>query len=271
VIPPGGEGKIKVTLHPKGKATQITKRVVVHTDDPEQPQFALTMSGRLLVDVIAKPTSIKIDNLDANESGSATFKLDLGEGSDAKIESVEIDDTKNFALRRTDEDGSFPATYEVVFHGRDSVGNSPARIKVLTTGKNTPELLIPVRAIVAKNLRYIRSLRFARKEGVLQEREIHISARRGDAPKIGKVEDPDGLVEFEVQEARGALVSIKVKVIEERWNALDDKAKKLNHRLIVHTDDAEEPEIVFRYRVAPPSSRKNKASGPIRATRMLPD
>lgn len=262
MIPPGGEGQIKVTLHPKGRATHIKKSVTVMSDDPETPNFSLTLEGRLLVDVVVTPTSLRIPDLRKGEAGSVEFKLSRPDGSSAKVTSVTVEDGENFRVEAVEGKGAGTAgsskdakdvEYRVHFSGRKSIGISHTRIRVTTDGENTPEVFIPVRAEVAKNLRYIKQLRFARRNGEIQDRHIHISSRHGDAPKIESVKDPDGLLEFEVEEAEGPRVSIAVRVRKAALEALPEAQRLAPHQLHVRTDDAEEPELVFTYRIAPES------------------
>jgi hypothetical protein len=250
VLPPGGEGEIKVTLRPKAGHTQITKRIVVISNDPEQPKFALTLSGSLLVDLEAKPAAISMMGLKVGASAKQTFALELHEGTGAKVKSVKIEDDENFDLRRLEGDPEGNATYEVSFRGRDKVGHSTTRVLVETTGENTPELVIPVRASAATNLRYVRNVRFNRKNGELQERVVRISARDGEAPTLEKVIDPDRLLDSEILEPRGAMASVRLSVREDAWAKLDEEARKKPHRLIIHTDDREEPRIEISYRIA---------------------
>ena len=262
MIPPGGEGQIKVTLHPKGPAVDIEKSVTVETDDPETPRFSLTMKGQLLFDLVAAPTAVNISGLRAGQTGTERFKLSLAEGSKAAIKSIELEDDEHFILRRISgpEKGPLPGQelqYEVEFKGRQTVGSESTRVKVVTDGKYTPELYIPVRASVAKNLRYQKSVNFRRKDGVLQERELHISARQGDAPKIEKVVDPDGLLDVEVLEADGPLVTIRFNVKVDAFEALGDEDKKRAHQLVIHTSDEEEPKLLLNYRIPALNGRAN--------------
>ncbi|MCA9706707.1 MAG: hypothetical protein KDK70_12720 [Myxococcales bacterium] len=83
MIPPGGEGEIQVTLRPKGTHTQISKNIVVISNDPEQPSFTLTMKGSLLVDMIVQPASLMLSDLPPGEPGTQTFSLLQTEGSTA--------------------------------------------------------------------------------------------------------------------------------------------------------------------------------------------
>jgi hypothetical protein len=270
VLPPGGEGAIKVTLHPKGNQTNIEKRIVVHSNDPQQPEFALTMRGHLLVDLVAQPTFVHIRDLTRNEAGTGTFELQLMDTSKAEIQSVTLEDEKNFSLKKIEADSDADATYEVRFRGAKEVGTATTRVVVKTNGEYTPELFIPVRANVSLNLRYQKNIRFIRRKGGIQERTFRISALRGDAPKIKKVEDPDGLLEIEVLESQGPMANIRMRVLEDELPA-DDDGK--SHPLILRTSDRDEPRIELEYSVLPPTKKalsKDEAAAakitPVRAT-----
>jgi hypothetical protein len=254
VIPPGGEGEIKVTLTPKGNAPEISKKIVVESNDPEQPRFTLTMHGSLIYDATASPSMVSIRDLALNTSGTGTFALQLAEGTTAKIVSVTVVDPDKFEVRKLEGAADGNATYEVKYRGRDTVGNDTTRVVVKTTGENTPELFVAVQASAALNLRYVDKLRFSYRQGLLQDRVLRISARQGDAPKIEKVEDPDGLLDFEVLEPQGPMASVRFKIREAKLQALAPEARVGMHKMIVHTDDEEEPRIEIEYSVAAPST-----------------
>ena len=264
-----------MTLKPKGNATTITKNITVVSNDPEQPNFTLTMTGKLLVDIGAKPGVASINNLKPGEAGSATFALMIAPESTAKILSVELVDSEHFELRRLDQEpeaesgsGGDP-TYEVTFEGADEVGVVSTEIIVKTDGEHTPELRVPVRASTTYNLQYISRVRFSYRNGVLSSRVVRITGRHtGKAPKIKKVVDPDGILDYEVLEARGAMANIRLEVKPDALAKLDDEARTGSHELTVHTDDKDEPTIVFEYRVAPEptaSAQDSAAPGTIEA------
>jgi hypothetical protein len=255
VLPPGGEGEIKVTLDPKGR-TKIHKRILVYSNDPERPQFALTLQGTVLVDLIAKPRMVSIPELSPGKSGRTVFSLHRTEGSTADVRSVRVEDEESFSVRRIQTEADAHATYEVRFRGRDTAGTSSTHVIVETSGENTPELSIPVRATAVTNLRYTDHIRFVRKEGRVQPRTVRISARRGDAPRIGKVEDPDGLLEIEVLPSKGSTASLRLTLLAQDAEAVADEAW---HPLVVHTDDREQPRLELRYRVEPERPARKRA------------
>lgn len=254
MIPPGGEGEIQVTLKPKGGHAEITKNVVVLSNDPAEPRFTLTMKGRLLVDMVAQPPSVSIPNLAPGEPGTASFSVERSQGSTATVTSMRVEDTEHFSIREVEAGPGALATYEVRFEGRADAGTSATRAIIETTGDHTPKLEIPVRANAVYNLIYPKRFAFARRgggEGPL-EHTIRISTRRGDPPKIGKVEDPDGLLDIEVLKADGPSVSIRVRVREDQVAKLDERAV---HELVVHTGDPHEPRLELSYSMKPGRAR----------------
>ena len=255
MVPPGGECEIKVTLHPKGGHTKIEKNVVVLSNDPEQPRFNLTMKGTLLVDMEAVPPSVQMMNLAPGEAGVASLSVERKKDSDATVKSVRVEDTTRFSIREVETRSGALATYEVRFAGR-KVGTTTTKVVIETTGEHTPRLEIPVRAVAAHNLIYPKRVILTRRGDGPFEKNVRISTRRGDPPKIRKVEDPDGLLDIEVLEPDGPSVDIRLRVRESATAELDERAV---HELIVHTNDRDEPKLALEYnlRIASAPSRKS--------------
>jgi hypothetical protein len=253
VVPPGGECEIKVTLRPKGGHTEIEKDVVVFSNDPEQPRFTLTMKGTLLVDMEAVPPSLQMMNLAPGEPGIASVSVQRSKDSAAAVKSVRVEDTERFSIRELETQPGALATYEVRFAG-GKVGTTATKVVIDTTGEHTPKLTIPVRASAAYNLVYPKRVTLTRRGDGRYEQSLRISTRRGDPPKIRKVEDPDGLLDIEVLEPDGPKVEIRLRVREREAAKVDEHAA---HELLVHTNDPDEPKLELEYtlRTAPAPSR----------------
>jgi hypothetical protein len=255
VVPPGGECEIKVTLKPKGGHTTIEKSVVVFSNDPEQPKFTLTMKGKLLVDMEAVPPSLQMMNLAPGEPGVASVSVSRSMGSTATVKSVRVEDDEHFTIRAIETRPGALATYEVRFAG-GKVGSIATKVIVETTGEHTPQLAIPVRASASYNLTYPKRIVFARSGAGALEQNLRISTRRGDPPKIGKVEDPDGLLEIEVLETKGPSVNIRLRV---RAGADAKLADGAAHELVVHTDDRDEPKVKIEYSLRTQAVKRSTA------------
>lgn len=253
MIPPGGEGEIKVTLRPKGGHAEIDKKVVVVSNDPEQPQLSLTMKGRLLVDMAAVPSAVSLANLAPGEPGLATVSLERDASSVATVKSVRIEDTQRFSLREIETRPGALATYEIRFAG-GKVGTTSTKIVVETTGEHTPTLTIPVRASAAYNLVYPKRVTLTKHADGTFEQTIRLATRRGDPPQIVKIEDPDGLLDLEVLAPVGPAVNIHARVKSPEALTVDEKQV---HQLWVHTNDPDEPKVAIAYSLRTTPSRKD--------------
>jgi hypothetical protein len=254
--------------------------VLVLSDDPEQPRFPLTMSGELLVDFAAIPPMLNIGEVRVGKPSSAILKLRRRHDSPAQVVAMDIENTEKFTIQPIEPESDAPdaedpliSRYEIRYSGDDQPGDASTRLTIRTSGEHTPMLSVPIRARTVYNLRYVKSIRFTRRKGRIQQRQVHISSRDGDAPKIRRVEDPDGLLDVEVLPAKGPMVSVRVQIKPEVWDATAEKKQLAVHPLYIHTDDAEEPRLELDYRVmsggvargaaarrAPPTP--GKSSGP---------
>lgn len=236
----------------------IEKDVVVISNDPAQPRFTLTMKGTLLVDMDAVPPSVQMMNLARGEPGVATVSVERSQGSSATVKSVRVEDTKHFAIREIETQPGALVTYEVRFAGGE-VGTTSTKVIVETTGEHTPRLTVPVRATAAYNLVYPKRVTLPPNADGQFEENLRISTRRGDPPKIGKVEDPDGLLDIEVQGAKGPTVTIRLRA---RADATAKVDARVRHKLLVHTNDPDEPKIELEYNLGTtPAKRTGRREG----------
>lgn len=212
------------------------------------------MKGSLLVDVEAVPDSLQLMNLAPGEAGVVNVSVQRVQDSTATVKSVRIEDTEKFSIREIETQPGALVTYEVRFAG-GKVGTHSTKVVVETTGKHTPKLSIPVRANAATNLTYPKRVNLTRRGDGTVDQNLRISTRRGDPPKIGKVEDPDGLLDIEVLAPQGPSVNIRLRL---RDGAKIDEKK--THELVVHTNDPDEPKVEIEYVLkSAPAARPVKA------------
>lgn len=246
MLPPGGEGEVKVTLTPKGNHQDILKRIVVVSNDPKQPRFTLTMKGKLLVDVRAEPGNLNLPDIKPGEPAALRFALRITDPATTTIESIEVEDQDNFTIHPLPAEAGV-ANYELRFRGSKTIGNFGTRVEVRTTGPHTPELNIPVRAAVASNLRYAKRMHFPLRDDAFLARQIRVSTRDGTAPQIKKVEDPAKLLVLEIREPVDGSVTIDARVDQAAYQALDEAQRKQPRTLTIHTNDPDEPRVEITY------------------------
>ena len=115
-----------------------------------------------------------------------------------------------------------------------------------TTGENTPELKIPVRAKVTFNLSFPKRVAFAQRDGELLSRVVRFPTRRGDPPTLAEFDDPDNLLDIEVLPVRGPTTPVRMGIRKDAQAKASDGAP---HKLFVQTDDPDQPRIELEYRV----------------------
>ncbi|EDM73672.1 hypothetical protein PPSIR1_02718 [Plesiocystis pacifica SIR-1] len=251
MLPPGGEGEIKVTLTAKkGRKPEIHKQIIVRSDDPDKPEFALHMKGELYLDIAAEPSFVVMRDVPVGEPASASFELRVAKPGEVSITKVELEDETHFELEAVDE-----THYEVHFRGDPKVGNYASRVEVTTSAEDGKQLRVDVRALVVSNLKYAKSFRFTRREGAFAPRMIRVAARNGEAPELSKIEEPLGVLELSVGEAQGGAVTITATVDVAKFEALSQVQKDTRHSLFVHTDDPDEPKLEFFYSFRDPPPR----------------
>lgn len=246
---------MKVTLTPKGNHEEISKHINVISNDPKQPRFTLTLKGKLLVDIRAEPGNLNLPEIEPGEPATLSFSLKIADPETTKIESVVVEDQENFELRPLDAEADGQPRYELRFRGSKTVANFGTRVEVNSTSTHTPRLNIPVRATVVSNLRYSKRLHFTRREQGFYSPNIRITAHDKVPAKIGKIEDPEGLLALEILDPVGATVTIKANVDVAKYEALAEGERSKPRKLTVHTNDPHEPRIEITYTIAGPKAR----------------
>ncbi|GAK55822.1 hypothetical protein U27_02781 [Candidatus Vecturithrix granuli] len=72
-VPPGGEGKIGVTVRSGYRQQTLRHTVTVHTNDPVNEVITLLVTAKVLVDLEAKPNLLRFDPKQS-ESASLVIK-----------------------------------------------------------------------------------------------------------------------------------------------------------------------------------------------------
>jgi hypothetical protein len=256
VIPPGGEGEIKVVLKTKGRAGKTKKRITVISNDPEHPSLFLNFEGEILVDVMVKPRHISFGQLGKKEQATREVTFDVAEPDKVKITGVEIED-EHFTVRKKSGDEK-TSTWEVEFVGAKEIGRFNTKIMVALEGSDVEKLEVPVRAGVVGDLRYSRSLYFSKREGEFPSREVVFTTRSGKPVELKKVEDPDGKLKLTIDTPKGKKAVIKAEVADPTAKY----EKPARHSFKVHTSDPDEPIVEIRYTITDRSGRRRPPLGP---------
>ncbi|MCP4199562.1 MAG: DUF1573 domain-containing protein [Proteobacteria bacterium] len=243
-IPPGGEGEIKATVTTKGRSGDFKRRITVSSNDPKTPNFYFTIKGEIVGELTIKPARIVFANLKKSEKATIDVSVTVNEPDKIKITSVAIKNP-HFKVQQKEGTPEKGGLYEVTFNGSDNLGTTAAQLIVVLEGSAKPFVEVPVSSIIFGNLSYPRMLYFPKNNDRYPPRNFVISTRDGANVTIAKIEDPDKLLDLKIERNGVPRVTISATVADQK--AKHDQTFK--HKLILHTDDKDEPKIEIEYRI----------------------
>lgn len=99
-IEPGGTGEIKATFNSKNFKVRITKKIYVHSNDPNEPIVTLEITGIVKVDVEVNPAMIDFGEIYEGESAYQKLTVHPEALEKLKVKGLEIS-SKEFALNKS--------------------------------------------------------------------------------------------------------------------------------------------------------------------------
>ncbi|MFQ5788169.1 MAG: DUF1573 domain-containing protein, partial [Thermodesulfobacteriota bacterium] len=87
-IPPGKTGEIKATFNSGSYRGNVTKSISVISNDPERPSYKLSISGKIIEDVITKPKNINFGSVCLGEKTNKTVTIRSQTMPDFKIKNI---------------------------------------------------------------------------------------------------------------------------------------------------------------------------------------
>lgn len=110
VIPPGGSGRIRVSMDPSGEWGSVAKVAEILTNDPSKPRFDLTFTGVVEGDLLASPDQVFLGKYDQKDvvgpettialySRSRPFRIEKVEAApELEVRSEALSKTKGHLL-----------------------------------------------------------------------------------------------------------------------------------------------------------------------------
>ncbi len=235
-----------MTLRTGGRGGKMEKKITVFSNDPENPQLALSISCDITVDVAVEPRQIVFGQIGKGETAEQGFAVTVNEPDKIKITGVTIDD-EHFGLTLLEGGAGGTAKYKLTFKGGASIGRMTATVKIAYEGSTVPELAVPVRAEIVGDLVYNRSLYFNKKDDAFPQREIAFTSRSGKTVKLTKVEDAEGKLKTEIRYEDNGTKAVLVAVVADPAASY---AKPTRHKLVVHTSDKDQPTVEIPYTIS---------------------
>ena len=146
-IPPGGVGEIKATFRSKGYSGEVKKSIMVETNDPDNPRVSLSLSGRVIAELMVTPRYINFRNVSKDRPPKPiSLEIKLQQGKGLKIEKVSVENP-NIVLKeekKTKEE----AVYSVSLSEKVPIGRLTGKILIKTNSKKSPKTQVPYYAFV---------------------------------------------------------------------------------------------------------------------------
>lgn len=240
-IPPGGEGRVTVTLDTARMAGTKTKTVTVYTNDPAAPASGLTLTGQVVADLVITPSPLYLGRLRRGEVGRHEVVVAPGRPDAAfAVTAVEPDGPALHAHLEPRSDG--PGQKIVVELDRDvPLGRFSAELRLRTTSPREPVMSLTVFGSVEGDV------------AVLPPQVTFGVARGGSAPARELVIQNRGRHPFSVTRVKvpSTLVTYRLREVEEGQEyrltvTLRDgvPAGKIEGAVEIFTDHPDEAHIV---------------------------
>jgi hypothetical protein len=148
-VAPGESGRIEVTVRTQGQ-TALHKSVVVLTNDPKQPQVALSITGTVVPEFGLSDRTIYFGSVPPGKEVVKDLLITIPPEKSVKVVSAESTD-QYVSVQLEPVPGSNGKKVKLVATQKPDTkpGYHFGMVVVKTTSTLTPELRIPVRGIVA--------------------------------------------------------------------------------------------------------------------------
>ena len=213
------------------------------SNDPSRKNLVLEIQGEVVVDVGVEPRNIAFKQLSKGQTGEQEITIKVAEPDKTKIVGVTVSDPR-FELEKLSGDFSSESKWRLKFKGDAVLGTVAAKLVVDYTTNGPQKMEVPVRASIVGDLVYQKSVRFIKDAaGSIAPRKFLLRSRTGKTVEVTKIEDLDHLLKIDMKEKKGEKVEISLSVIDPNV----ETSKPSQHKLSVHTKDADEPVLEITY------------------------
>lgn len=197
-VPPGGESHITTRFSPAGRNGPQHKAIVVYSNDPEQPQYTLTLQGNVGSAVFVQPSQITMPRLEPGSQPTADVFVSSGDGTAFQVTAVESTSSDLVAEVQQMEEGK---NYRVHLALKQPLeGNFSATVLVRTDHPRRPEIQIPVRFMATREVIVApREITFDKPGDDAVSRFVLVRNSDGTPVQIDHIEPPNPGVKVDTQ------------------------------------------------------------------------
>lgn len=239
VIPPKGEGEIKVTYNSGKRKGSQSKSVSVETNDPNNKKLSLKVKGIVKEAVACKPDRLNFGKIVQGDTQTREVTVTPGEGEKVKVNKVEsLSEYVTTKLSKNPEGEGY--VVQVTLSPKAPRGRLDGQVKVYTDNENAREITVYVNATITGEIVFVpdRVTLIVQKEQENQGATVTVHKEREGTFAITKVE------------CDVLHVSTELQTLEEgrRYTVLLNASDQVDigrdsGTLTLHTDAPDDPEV----------------------------
>jgi hypothetical protein len=239
-VPPGGEGRVTVTLDTARLSGRTSKVVTLYTNDPDAPATGLGLGGQVVTDVVAVPSPLYLGKIRRGEP--ATREVLVTSGRPGEVYSVTAVDHANPSLRAALEPrGDGPGQRVVVSLAPDiPLGHFNDQLTLHTTSPREPVVTVAVFGSVEGDVIVLPpQVTFGVTRGGAAERDLFVRNRGTRPLVVTRVSVPADVATYELKTVEeGAEYRVTVRLRDGL------PAGKVEGAIEIFTDHPDERRIV---------------------------
>ena len=142
-IPPGETGEIKTTFNSGTYRGNIKKSISVLSNDPDNPNHKLTISGQIIEEINIKPVNINFGSISSDKSTDKTVTVTIKSQTEPDFKINKITPSKPFidASIAEEKDGEY--IINVTLKDYRKIGRFSGKIHLETNNKKQQKAIIP--------------------------------------------------------------------------------------------------------------------------------
>lgn len=202
-VPPGGEGKITLRVKLEGYEGPVSKTADVVCNDARNPRSVLTMTGKVIPLIVARPSRYVQFQGAVGQLRPATVELAANPAPFHILKTEDNLQGKASYKLETVEDGK---RYRLIITNEAGEGNYVGFIRLLTDHPQKPELMVRLNGRIEGNIAVRPSSVVVGKpqgKDQVQSGKVVIVSNRGDSFQITQMNFDERLLEVQKQPLYG--------------------------------------------------------------------
>jgi len=158
VIPPGGEGKVEITVKTKGMIGNLHKSVSVLSNDPDEKSVRLEVKAEFITEFGMQPGAVNFGNHRQDEV--SVFPVNISTLQESNLRMYDFQSSSPYLdikEERKDVDGQQQIQLIVSLKEGLEIGKFKGEIKFKTNIKGKEEVILPINAEVIGDIQIPRS------------------------------------------------------------------------------------------------------------------